>query len=1374
MYICVRGRGQLIAAVLRRRMVGLAPTRLHASGAPPRRGSGNHLLAPLSHTGENAEKKEWSVADRRRVDAEVAQMEKRMSDIQEKRLARAIRLMRNVPLLSAFNTWWEWVDASFEARGARRLQVDETARSLAAFRERRAAAATAASQPPPSVAQARPAGAAESVELVQVQRVEPAPASRAIPEPEPEPEPHPQPQPQTELLPHVDLHRESNSKADDTEKMLAAHGEAVALGSPPQERSSSSPPLTPHDTPPDTPRASSPGRRPPQTPPGTPRDLRAAAKRGDLDKVKLLIDGGVDVNAEDIAQPLSSRTALHTAAGQGHVDVVMTLIDAGARVVIADAEGNRYPVRERIDNAKANYKASVVVAARAELQALEEQRALREASLEEMKVKWEQVKTDRAIIEKEYKKLASDPVARKHMQKRVLELQKELHTYDNTVSGLIVKTKQKLELCTEKLEEVEAVLPSARHKLESAEHEWCNWFPPVRAVYPLSQQRSEHEYRVIRKEKLLRELQSYRGFTEQQLAQQLHEFDRWPVFKEVELRTRYPGLTELQLETCLRVSATAEWVPLGGKGSVHPGVPLQSETERALESAGNPFLTAAARRLALGKMLHVRLGCRSPWPGLLQQISERTGRNHLQELCESWILWAWSGDLIVVAGGFTTITPVEDDGTLGRPSTLALPTVSALLKWPSEGAVEPSLVEARLRSGKLSCQQEMVSAVAAAAELVEYALPWTPEQKERQRILQERAEQFFEWTKDHTAMATLWRYFYELPKEESGIVILSEMIEDSFVPWSPESSKKRKVNAQSRETGNQMAKKKEKLDLVEEFLDLLLVLHANAVDGGWQPPPPRWRPLPPMTTARCNFSMVTLSGGGVFVAGGWDGPKSGWDEGGHVFASAEVLMPGEQGWRRVADMPTPRHGCTGTVLQNGKVMVVGGSDDLLGPMRTVEVWDPSDGCWEKSTSTFGEHANAGVCTLPDGRVLVCGGFGGGRSTEVYDFRTESWSLLADMQHPSSGGRFGCSVVPLNAGTVMVMGGKGLRSCEALDTIDNSAEYEAAKQQARKKREAVKNALVAESEASKLVKEAVDQMPQLREAENRAKMTYTRAVDTNAPDHRELGDKAAAAREARKQGQEHLDLAKVALAECVDARETAELTAKRYEADAEAMKKVWAALADLGVSRFEAAYCKIPDGRVIAIGGENNHCQMQDTCEIYDPGPNTWRPLPEGQLLMPLTDHRACLIPSGFSGGHYVRPDVDQQAHAHEHPSAQQFAFTKAQRLVAKHTAELTEDEKTRDAKPWTEEEEERLVQLVKMHPFGSDAEWRAIATDLGTARSFEAVKLHFNSMEEEASGAGKRLRSGLDGRGHLKAAQGKRKGVGTGKKGSRKTAKGKR
>jgi hypothetical protein len=126
----------------------------------------------------------------------------------------------------------------------------------------------------------------------------------------------------------------------------------------------------------------------------------------------------------------------------------------------------------------------------------------------------------------------------------------------------------------------------------------------------------------------------------------------------------------------------------------------------------------------------------------------------------------------------------------------------------------------------------------------------------------------------------------------------------------------------------------------------------------------------------------------------------------------------------------------------------------------------------------------------------------------------------------------------------------------------------------------------------------------------------------------------------------------------------------------------------------------------------------------------------------------------------VRPNVDQAAHARERPPAQQFGFTKAQRLVAKHQEELTEDETMRDKKPWTKEEEERLVQLVKLHPFGSDAEWRAIAKDLGTSRSFHAVKTHFRWLE---MGAGKSLRTGLDGRGHLKAAKSKGKGKGRGR-----------
>jgi len=154
--------------------------------------------------------------------------------------------------------------------------------------------------------------------------------------------------------------------------------------------------------------------------------------------------------------------------------------------------------------------------------------------------------------------------------------------------------------------------------------------------------------------------------------------------------------------------------------------------------------------------------------------------------------------------------------------------------------------------------------------------------------------------------------------------------------------------------------------------------------------------------------------------------------------------------------------------------------------------------------------------------------------------------------------------------------------------------------------------------------------------------------------------------------------------------------------------------------------------------------------------------------MPLTDHRACLIRCGFQGGFHIVADVDQAAHARERPPEQQFEFTKAQRLVAKHQVELTEDEKARDKKPWTKKEEERLRQLVKLHPFGSEAEWRAIATDLGTLRSWHACQTHFQWME---LGAGKKLRGGLDGHGRVKTPKGKGgkggKGKGKGKAGQR-------
>jgi hypothetical protein len=57
-------------------------------------------------------------------------------------------------------------------------------------------------------------------------------------------------------------------------------------------------------------------------------------------------------------------------------------------------------------------------------------------------------------------------------------------------------------------------------------------------------------------------------------------------------------------------------------------------------------------------------------------------------------------------------------------------------------------------------------------------------------------------------------------------------------------------------------------------------------------------------------------------------------------------------------LPTPRHGCSGVALTDGtgRVLIIGGSDEKLGPLRVVEAWEPQSGRWRVLAPTYGERA----------------------------------------------------------------------------------------------------------------------------------------------------------------------------------------------------------------------------------------------------------------------------------------------------------------------------------------------------------------------------------------------------------------------------------
>jgi uncharacterized delta-60 repeat protein len=105
-------------------------------------------------------------------------------------------------------------------------------------------------------------------------------------------------------------------------------------------------------------------------------------------------------------------------------------------------------------------------------------------------------------------------------------------------------------------------------------------------------------------------------------------------------------------------------------------------------------------------------------------------------------------------------------------------------------------------------------------------------------------------------------------------------------------------------------------------------------------------------------------------------------------------------WTRVSSMNKPRAHHTATLLQDGRVLAVGGQSplDVVPPaFATAEIFDPATGRW---TLTAGPIHPRGVHTatlLRDGRVLLSGGFLSGSNTaETFDPATETWTSTGNL------------------------------------------------------------------------------------------------------------------------------------------------------------------------------------------------------------------------------------------------------------------------------------------------------------------------------------------------------------------------------------------
>ena len=135
-------------------------------------------------------------------------------------------------------------------------------------------------------------------------------------------------------------------------------------------------------------------------------------------------------------------------------------------------------------------------------------------------------------------------------------------------------------------------------------------------------------------------------------------------------------------------------------------------------------------------------------------------------------------------------------------------------------------------------------------------------------------------------------------------------------------------------------------------------------DGTGQAIAAGWKAAGTMSEARILPTATLLQDGRVLVVGGLDSNSK-------AIASAELWDPTTRTFSPAGSMARPRIGHAATLLQDGRVLVVGGEDAVEGlPLQETEVWDPATGRFEVAGTMPALPSGLSATTLHDGRVLI--------------------------------------------------------------------------------------------------------------------------------------------------------------------------------------------------------------------------------------------------------------------------------------------------------------------------------------------------------------------------------------------------------------------
>jgi len=174
-----------------------------------------------------------------------------------------------------------------------------------------------------------------------------------------------------------------------------------------------------------------------------------------------------------------------------------------------------------------------------------------------------------------------------------------------------------------------------------------------------------------------------------------------------------------------------------------------------------------------------------------------------------------------------------------------------------------------------------------------------------------------------------------------------------------------------------------------------------------------------MATARALLNSVTLQNGKVLIVGG----APAFNNQAVAFSSAELYDPLAHSFTTVGSMHSGRSSVSTAVLQNGLVLVAGGTDGSIA-VSSAELFDPATNIFTLLPGSMVTARVGGVATLlPDGRVLITGGFGNGggvlANAEIFDPSTNTFTATSQ---PMTTPRWFHAAALLPNGKVLITGG----------------------------------------------------------------------------------------------------------------------------------------------------------------------------------------------------------------------------------------------------------------------------------------------------------------------------------------------------------------